>query len=164
MHWNKERTNIESISHSICSLEKQHFVTISMNTYRNFKCFLSTPLQEFSCLLPGFIYFLAIPANFLLLTVFYLCNVNNVSWGTREVVTKEEKSKKEAEEDVKKSKSWNIFSARGLRTLVEEIRDLVKTVWGLKRDLEGQARGTERVICCRQALLKYSHGSISKIL
>ncbi|RUS82702.1 hypothetical protein EGW08_009539 [Elysia chlorotica] len=96
--------------------------------------------QEFFCILPGVVYFLTIPANFLLLTVFYLCNLNNVSWGTREVVsqTPEEKQAIEAEKAAQKDKSWNIFSAKGLKNIVDEVRDLVKTVWGLKNGLEQQ--------------------------
>ncbi|GFO36900.1 chitin synthase [Plakobranchus ocellatus] len=94
--------------------------------------------QEFSCVVPGVIYFLTIPANFLLLTVFYMCNLNNVTWGTREIareLTPEEKAQIEAER-IKKEKSWNIFSASGLKNIVAEIRELISTVWGLRKDLE----------------------------
>lgn len=41
---------------------------------------------EFSCIIPGILYFLAIPCMYMLLTVYSLCNMNIVSWGTRENV------------------------------------------------------------------------------
>nr|Q8T5G8.1 RecName: Full=Chitin synthase; AltName: Full=Chitin-UDP acetyl-glucosaminyl transferase [Meloidogyne artiellia]AAG40111.1 chitin synthase [Meloidogyne artiellia] len=39
---------------------------------------------EFGCLLPCGLYFLAIPCMYMLLPVYSLCNLNTVSWGTRE--------------------------------------------------------------------------------
>ncbi|CAH1788923.1 unnamed protein product [Owenia fusiformis] len=41
--------------------------------------------QEFWCLIHGLLYYLAVPSTFMLLMIFSLCNMNNVSWGTREV-------------------------------------------------------------------------------
>ena len=43
--------------------------------------------QEFSCLFHGFLYFLSIPSMSMLLMIFSLTNLQNVSWGTREVKT-----------------------------------------------------------------------------
>jgi hypothetical protein len=42
-------------------------------------------LQEFWCLLHGCLYFLAIPSMSLILMIYSLANLNNVTWGTREV-------------------------------------------------------------------------------
>nr|CAD2147597.1 unnamed protein product [Meloidogyne enterolobii] len=39
---------------------------------------------EFLCLLPCGLYFLAIPCMYMLLPIYSLCNLNTVSWGTRE--------------------------------------------------------------------------------
>ncbi|CAL1533661.1 unnamed protein product [Lymnaea stagnalis] len=97
--------------------------------------------QEIFCLIFGAIYFLVVPSTFILLTVFYLCNLNNVSWGTREVPKKmtpeEEEEQKLAEEERKrKKKSWNIFTTIGLLNIVNELRDVIKNVWGLRNDLQ----------------------------
>ncbi|XP_018562636.1 uncharacterized protein LOC108904526 isoform X1 [Anoplophora glabripennis] len=55
--------------------------------------------QEFWCIVPGIIYLLSIPSMYLLLILYSIINLNNVSWGTREVAVK--KTKKELEEDKK---------------------------------------------------------------
>uniref|UniRef100_A0A7E4VWA1 chitin synthase n=1 Tax=Panagrellus redivivus TaxID=6233 RepID=A0A7E4VWA1_PANRE len=39
---------------------------------------------EFSCIIPGILYFLAIPCMYMLLPIYSICNLNNVNWGTRE--------------------------------------------------------------------------------
>lgn len=41
--------------------------------------------QEFTDLLSGLLYFISIPSGYLLLTIYMLTNMHNVSWGTREV-------------------------------------------------------------------------------
>merc|ERR1719500_2179221 len=55
--------------------------------------------QEFWCIVPGIIYLLCIPSMYLLLTIYSITNLNDVSWGTREVAAK--KSKKEIEAEKK---------------------------------------------------------------
>ncbi|VDD93431.1 unnamed protein product, partial [Enterobius vermicularis] len=39
---------------------------------------------EFTCVIPGLLYFLAIPCMYMLLPIYSLCNLNTVTWGTRE--------------------------------------------------------------------------------
>ncbi|KAH9515260.1 hypothetical protein Btru_014017 [Bulinus truncatus] len=97
--------------------------------------------QEIYCLVYGALYFLVVPSTFILLTVFYLCNLNNVSWGTREVPKKmtaeeEEAIKKAEEEKKKKKKSWNIFTTIGLMNIVNELREIIRNIWGLRHDLQ----------------------------
>ena len=46
--------------------------------------------REFFCLVPSLLYFLALPSIFILLQIYALFNLNNVSWGTREIKTSEE--------------------------------------------------------------------------
>ena len=41
--------------------------------------------QEFACLPMGVIYYITIPSMYLLLMIYSIFNLNNVSWGTREV-------------------------------------------------------------------------------
>lgn len=57
---------------------------------------------EFSCIIYGALYFLCVPSGFLLLVIYSLCNMNVISWGTREVPKK--KTKKEIEEEENKRK------------------------------------------------------------
>ena len=54
--------------------------------------------QEMTCMLYGPLYFLCIPSGYLLLIIYFLCNMNDISWGTREVNTKKTKAQLEQEE------------------------------------------------------------------
>ena len=42
-------------------------------------------ISEFGCLPYGLIYYVTIPSMYLLLVIFSIYNLNDVSWGTREV-------------------------------------------------------------------------------
>ena len=61
--------------------------------------------QEFWCLLCAVIYVVTIPSMYLLLTVYSLFNMNNVSWGTREVPKTEAEKAMEAKDQAKKEQS-----------------------------------------------------------
>jgi chitin synthase len=39
---------------------------------------------EFTCVIPGILYFMAIPCMYMLLPIYSICNLNTVAWGTRE--------------------------------------------------------------------------------
>lgn len=45
-------------------------------------------LYEVGCLLHSLIYYLAMPSMYILLIIYSLCNLNNITWGTREIKTK----------------------------------------------------------------------------
>ncbi|CAJ0955692.1 unnamed protein product, partial [Mesorhabditis belari] len=47
---------------------------------------------EFTCIIPGVLYFLAIPCMYMLLPIYSICNLNTVTWGTREDPRPEEKN------------------------------------------------------------------------
>jgi chitin synthase len=47
--------------------------------------------QEFWCLLTGVVFFVTIPSMYMLLVVYAIFNLNDVSWGTREEDTKKSK-------------------------------------------------------------------------
>ncbi|XP_052090867.1 uncharacterized protein LOC127727790 [Mytilus californianus] len=94
---------------------------------------------EFSCIFYGLLYFLCVPSGFLLLIIYSLCNMNSVSWGTREVAKKktqkekneEERNKKENEEK-KKQKSWlsrlmPVNQLKDLRSILELTKKETKT-------------------------------------
>ncbi|CEF71032.1 Chitin synthase family-containing protein [Strongyloides ratti] len=51
---------------------------------------------EFDCVIPGVLYFLSIPCMYLLLPIYSICNVNCVTWGTREDPVNKEKEEKES--------------------------------------------------------------------
>lgn len=40
--------------------------------------------REFNCLYAGLLYYLGVPVAFVLLNIYAIINLNNVSWGTRE--------------------------------------------------------------------------------
>lgn len=99
--------------------------------------------QEFFCLVYGLLYFLTVPSTFILLTVYYLCNLNNVSWGTRETPKKlskeeEEEKKRQEEEKKKKKESKSLFNRLGLNKLISDARELVQTMIGVKTDKKEQ--------------------------
>jgi len=54
--------------------------------------------KELTCLFAGLLYYVTVPSTFIFLTVYFVCNLNDVSWGTRE--------KKSVETKVKKEKSF----------------------------------------------------------
>ena len=47
---------------------------------------ISFHMQEFMCVLHGFMYFLAIPSMSMLLMIYSLGNLHVTSWGTRESI------------------------------------------------------------------------------
>ncbi|XP_064596957.1 uncharacterized protein LOC135463580 isoform X2 [Liolophura sinensis] len=89
--------------------------------------------QEFTSLIYGILYFLTVPSTFILLTVFYLCNMHNVSWGTRELpkkMTAEELAdqRKELLKKQERKRNKGILGWLGLGTVVEEVKDLVRGI------------------------------------
>ncbi|XP_063435710.1 chitin synthase chs-2-like [Mytilus trossulus] len=46
--------------------------------------------KELMCLAHGLLYYLMVPSTFIFLTVYYMCNIHVVSWGTREKKTQDE--------------------------------------------------------------------------
>ncbi|KAJ8967543.1 hypothetical protein NQ314_002858 [Rhamnusium bicolor] len=79
--------------------------------------------QEFYCLKYGVIYYVTVPSMYMLLVIYSIFNMNNVSWGTREVTVvpkpqaqaqaqkgaKKEEKKPEAKED--KHKIYSFFGS-----------------------------------------------------
>ena len=51
--------------------------------------------QEFICLLPGALYMLALPSAYVLLMIYAMCNLNIVSWGTRETSSLEKRAQQQ---------------------------------------------------------------------
>ena len=89
--------------------------------------------EEFSCVIPGALYFICLPTGYLILTIYYLCNMHVVSWGTREVPKKKSKQELEdekiiAEEKRKKKdeKKKGISRWLGLNSIFSEMVEMFK--------------------------------------
>ena len=89
---------------------------------------------EFSCLLYGIIYFLAIPSGYLVLIIFAVSNMHDISWGTRDVPKKKTKKQVEEEqrldaekENAKKKRGW--FSFLNLDSMLREVRETTKAIF-----------------------------------
>lgn len=70
--------------------------------------------EEFACVIPGALYFICIPSGYLVLTIYYLCNMHVVSWGTRETVSYKSKNQLDEEQKVLEEKSKTKKSKRGI--------------------------------------------------
>ena len=103
--------------------------------------------QEMFSLVHGFIYFICIPSGYLILPIYSLCNMNVVSWGTREVAQKKsreelENEKKEEEERQKAAaaKSSGLMTWLGLDALFGEIKEFYSTMLGRKQEIQENKR------------------------
>ncbi|WAR00430.1 CHS2-like protein [Mya arenaria] len=103
--------------------------------------------EEFFCVIPGALYFICLPTGYLLLTIYYLCNMNVVSWGTREIPkrkTKEEieQEKLEAEEHRRKKEEKNkgLLGWMGLNGFFKELGDVIRQARG---DVTAQQKKSE---------------------
>ncbi|XP_075992369.1 chitin synthase chs-2-like [Anticarsia gemmatalis] len=89
----------------------------SMFTVATFGIFFVTAAlhpQEIGCLGALLIYYITIPSMYMLLIIYSLCNLNNVTWGTREVAQKKtakemEMERKEMEEAKKKMETQSVM-------------------------------------------------------
>ncbi|CAH0725884.1 unnamed protein product, partial [Brenthis ino] len=71
--------------------------------------------HEMRCLMYIIIYYITIPSMYMLLIIYSLCNLNNITWGTREVAQKKtlkeiESDKKAAEEAKKQMNNKSVLS------------------------------------------------------
>ena len=87
--------------------------------------------NEFVSVIPGALYFICLPTGYLILTIYYLCNMHIVSWGTREVAPRKtkaeiEQEKRIAEERRKEEKRIGIFGRLGLNLIFKEIVGMFK--------------------------------------
>ncbi|KAK9304728.1 hypothetical protein QLX08_003947 [Tetragonisca angustula] len=69
---------------------------------------------EMYCLIYSIIYFITVPSMYVLLIIYSISNLNDITWGTREVKTKKtaaelEQEKKEAEEAKRKAKQKSLL-------------------------------------------------------
>lgn len=80
----------------------------------------------------GILYLICIPAGYLILTVYYLCNLNIVTWGTREMPVKKSPEEIQQEQLAKEQKKKNsgLMVRLGLDSAIRELKDLLKQLHG----------------------------------
>ncbi|GFR89942.1 chitin synthase [Elysia marginata] len=120
--------------------------------------------QEFLCLLPGALYFLALPSGYVLLMIYSMCNLNVVSWGTRETSSQEKKAQvqqrletrnssgfsawiqKQEEESVccgRFLRSWRRFCGSGAQDINTEIlRQVIEKLDKVEAGMKNAQTGT----------------------
>ena len=99
---------------------------------------------EISDLPSGLLYYLCIPAGYLILMIYSLCNMHVVSWGTREVAKKKSKAQvaqeaveaEKKEKEAKKKKS-GFFSWFSRENLLQDVKDIIGQVFS-SRDNKAQ--------------------------
>ncbi|XP_021358360.1 uncharacterized protein LOC110453643 [Mizuhopecten yessoensis] len=87
--------------------------------------------EEFACVIPGALYFICIPTGYLVLTIYYLCNLHIVSWGTRELPMRKSKEelleeKRTLEEKRMKRQQKGILGWLGLDNIFNEMADMFR--------------------------------------
>ncbi|XP_052791804.1 chitin synthase chs-2-like [Mya arenaria] len=98
--------------------------------------------QEFTCLFPGLLYFVSVPSTFIFLTVFYVCNLHDISWGTRE--SKSQSSQSEVESGNKRS-SVRLLLTLAQHFLQAKVAELDSNGLNLDR-IEQQSQQVEEII------------------
>ena len=88
---------------------------------------------EFSCLLHGILYYLCVPAGYLILMIYSMSNMHVVSWGTREVKKRKSKAQMERDklieaqkkkEEATKVKPNAVLKFLKLDTFLKDLRDI----------------------------------------
>lgn len=87
--------------------------------------------KEIFCLVHGLLYYLTVPSTFIFLTVYYMCNIHVVTWGTREGQKKPENDDNEPQlQKAKDSVFVSCLKSIGITTLVAETTQLVRQLVG----------------------------------
>ncbi|XP_069138133.1 chitin synthase chs-2-like [Argopecten irradians] len=116
--------------------------------------------KEIMCLVHGMLYYLTVPSTFIFLTIYFLCNLNIVSWGTREgpkrVDPEEEERKRQEEEEKqkKKKKGGKILNALGLASFFHEAASLIKQALGGIKEEESASPKTDPKANIEAAVVK----------
>ncbi|XP_052098850.1 chitin synthase chs-2-like [Mytilus californianus] len=106
--------------------------------------------KELMCLVHGLLYYLMVPSTFITLTVYYICNIHIVSWGTRE--------KKTEDDIIAETESGNSTNSAtppilikclqnlGVLALVKERTGLIKQLLGTRVDQKSDDNKTKSSI------------------
>lgn len=115
--------------------------------------------KEIACLVHGILYYLTVPSTFIFLTIYFLCNLNVVSWGTREGPRKidteeEERIKQEKEKkQTEKKKGGRILRALGISTLLREAALLLRQALGGMRENSPEPTKTDPKSSVKEAIV-----------
>lgn len=108
--------------------------------------------EEFACVIPGALYFICIPTGYLVLTIYYLCNMHVVSWGTREVITHKSKAQRiedekgEEEKRKRKENRKGILGLLGITSIIQEIVELFRQARALTLANQGTQTKTDALL------------------
>ncbi|KAL5005076.1 hypothetical protein ScPMuIL_018532 [Solemya velum] len=98
--------------------------------------------KEILCLPNGIIYFLTVPSTFVFLTIYYFCNLNNVTWGTREGPKKVDQTAV-VKKNNESSERNGILNALGVYSLIHEIFAFIRQTMGSLKEGNKEAKQTE---------------------
>ncbi|WKX94586.1 hypothetical protein Q1695_011678 [Nippostrongylus brasiliensis] len=115
---------------------------------------------EFTCIIPGVLYFLAIPCMYMLLPIYSICNLDNVTWGTREDPVPQEQNNVAKQrkgqrfdlvgngEDVNMDGDWSIGCGSACRLLCCLKPDQLESspqIWRINEKLNDISKKLERI-------------------
>jgi chitin synthase len=84
--------------------------------------------QEFWCIVPGLLYFICIPSGYLFLLIYSLCNLNIVSWGTREAP---KVKKNQSKEEMERAKLQELSQAKQKSAgFLNQVSQSYRNEWG----------------------------------
>lgn len=108
--------------------------------------------EEVLCIIPGALYFICIPSGYLLLTIYYLCNLNVVTWGTREIPKRKTKKQQEEERKIqeekrmKKAKKKGILSWFGIDVIFKEMSEMFRQLKFLTESSSNRGSRTDELL------------------
>nr|KAG5697371.1 hypothetical protein BaRGS_004097 [Batillaria attramentaria] len=98
--------------------------------------------NELFCLGHGILYYLTVPSTFVFLTVFFLCNLHVVTWGTREGPKKVDPAAEQQQQNqavvVEKGKLYKFFEKLGLHSIVQDVKSFIQQIMGIRQEQQPQ--------------------------
>ena len=100
-------------------------------------------IKELACLLHGLLYMVSLPAGYLVLVIYSMCNLFNVSWGTREAPKRKTQAELQQVKAEKEKKKDGFFARLFLRSsYLKEVKELLQSV-GRREDISSESRIVE---------------------
>ena len=101
--------------------------------------------NELFCLFHGVLYFITVPSTFVFLTVFFLCNLNEVSWGTREGAKKADPAADSGQPpEEEKGTLYKFFRKLGLTDIARDIGSFVQQMMGMRNEVQQQQQNDQQ--------------------
>jgi len=108
---------------------------------------------EMMVLVHGLLYYVTVPSAFILLMIYSLSNMNNVSWGTREVPQNVQKAAAEVQKEKEKPKE------QGKKSMLQAIGAQIN----FQDDDQGYSCGCGRIFQCYMCLPAHHEGPQQKV-